>query len=269
VEEVQEVVRKSNRKTKTIQKKNMFSTENSDDDKDDPEWRAAVGLVSEADGESEPITKKGTDRSLRARGRQKELPESSVSLRHPRLRRRKMSPCEFRAHNFDDKKETAESIEPKDMQTSEAIQVNCSNDEEPCSSPQSVVKHNGSNSPPSKKQRRSSLSANKPQSTYDRVKELYNAALQEYSASGSSSTPRFHGTFFDTKIRRKTYFECICGGYNDEQRKVLACTVCESSQHVYCVDWDAGLSAVMSRFTEATNALIVLHLRNRFLQRLL
>lgn len=62
------------------------------------------------------------------------------------------------------------------------------------------------------------LKTTEPTTTYEKMKAIYDAQLLEFSGSLKANRPRFHGTFFDTKIQRTSRFECICGGSNDDHR---------------------------------------------------
>ena len=89
--------------------------------------------------------------------------------------------------------------------------------------------------------------APKKKTTYEKLKNIYDARLNEYSES-LELTPEYraarrkwNGTFFDTHIEQSENFECLCGTEAHVDYDALyrvQCTKCNLWQHAACVKYD-------------------------------
>lgn len=81
----------------------------------------------------------------------------------------------------------------------------------------------------------------KEPSMYQKLKSIYETSLVEMSETDYARSKKWHGTFFDTKVGQRQYFECICGSelpeHHDDKYRVQ-CNKCQLWQHAECVRYD-------------------------------
>ena len=79
--------------------------------------------------------------------------------------------------------------------------------------------------------------------TYDKLKSMYDSSLPMSLAFYASDkrSKEWNKGFFDTKVDQRAYFECMCGG-TEENKKVVGyrvqCRDCGNEQHAECVNYD-------------------------------
>lgn len=77
-------------------------------------------------------------------------------------------------------------------------------------------------------------------SVKERLQIQYNNSMAKYSASEVVTRKTIQG-FFDTKVAQKSFFECLCGSAEIENRDEkfrVQCSVCSLWQHADCVQYD-------------------------------
>ena len=82
----------------------------------------------------------------------------------------------------------------------------------------------------------------KKESLYEKLLPMYQLELGS-EVIKPNRQKRWNGTFFDTKVERQDYFECICGSDldADEDRKYrVQCKECTQFQHAECVKYDVS-----------------------------
>eukprot|EP00095_Tigriopus_kingsejongensis_P004239 maker-scaffold711_size108467-snap-gene-0.24 protein:Tk04239 transcript:maker-scaffold711_size108467-snap-gene-0.24-mRNA-1 annotation:"e3 ubiquitin-protein ligase shprh" len=89
----------------------------------------------------------------------------------------------------------------------------------------------------------------KESSTYKRLKDHYDMQLAglseacELTETYRKARRRWNGSFFDTKVERGEYFECICGTELDADEDVrhrIQCSSCQLWQHSECVKFNVA-----------------------------
>ena len=78
---------------------------------------------------------------------------------------------------------------------------------------------------------------------YKKMNAMYEMALPMSLAFYASDkrSKKWNSEFFDTKVEQRSYFECICGGSEEESRKArhrVRCGECGTEQHSECVKYD-------------------------------
>ncbi len=80
--------------------------------------------------------------------------------------------------------------------------------------------------------------ASKAESLYEKLKPMYELQLGYEELDYKRQTKKWHGTFFDTKVEKQNYFECICGAdldHEDDRKYRVQCNGCTQWQHA--VSW--------------------------------
>lgn len=73
----------------------------------------------------------------------------------------------------------------------------------------------------------------------EKMNVQYLSSIAEYSATSAVKRSVIKG-FFDTKVKQKSYFECVCGKEEKEDRDDMSrvqCSICSLWQHADCVQF--------------------------------
>ena len=78
---------------------------------------------------------------------------------------------------------------------------------------------------------------------YKKMNAMYEMALPMSLAFYASDkrSKKWNSEHFDTKVEQRSYFECICGGSEEDSRKAkyrVKCEDCSTEQHAECVRYD-------------------------------
>ena len=78
---------------------------------------------------------------------------------------------------------------------------------------------------------------------YKKMNAMYEMALPMSLAFYASDkrSKQWNREFFDTKVEQRNFFECICGGSEEESRRArhrVQCGDCKTEQHSECVKYD-------------------------------
>jgi hypothetical protein len=155
-------------------------------------------------------------------------------LVHPNLKRKRcLSPCEFEVSNVEGTEMASVKNGPSTRETEANIEVGEPVINEKIASPSKESKPVRANKSGGKKGRKAGISKgknkknpvgkrekpssfedmpHKKETTYDRVKWMYESALGAYDESKNATVqPKFHGEFFNPNIGIRGFFECVCG----------------------------------------------------------
>jgi len=78
---------------------------------------------------------------------------------------------------------------------------------------------------------------------YEGLKNLYERSLPGSLAwyASQKRSGEYYRNYFDTKVKQRAYFECICGSGEEDRNtpgQRVQCTECQTEQHADCVKYD-------------------------------
>lgn len=190
--------------------------------------------TSDSDYSEDYSNKRGSKK--RRKKESKMIKKNAKSKLVPRYRKRASSPCEFVAADdgcSDHLLLETPSLVPKRRLSSSTTNVTAL---------EAVEAKLKAHAKEKLKQNTKEGEQQKPFKTFDALKILYDSALNNYKfAEMAKSTPKFHGRFYETKVERREFFECICGDEICDSRKIVKCSICHSSQHAECIGFDTHM----------------------------